>query len=129
MLPRHVEPGTSHHPAFTSPDVTLMPSRHCAVPGEKQLALDGSLVPDGTWLCGPPPPDVGTHQLSQAAPGCRAVSVPLPAAQGSAVTRAPLSPDGNLTIYRDMIGHVQCFRHSKRDVPKALDSAEMNVIA
>lgn len=86
VLPRHVEPGTSQRP-----DVMLMRSPHCAVPGEKQLALDGSLGRDGMWPCAPPPPDVGTHQLSQAAPGRRAASVRPPAAPSAAVTRAPLS--------------------------------------
>lgn len=45
------------------------------------------------------------------------------------MTRAPLSPYGNLTIYRYMIGHVQCFRYSDRDLSKALESTEMSVIA
>lgn len=76
------------------------------MPGEKQLALDGSQVRDGMWIRSPPPPDVGTDQLSPAAPGRRAASVPLLAAQGTAVTRTPLSLCGNLTVYRYMIGHV-----------------------
>lgn len=77
--------------------------------GEEQLALGGSLVPGGMWGCGSSPPAVGTSR--------------------DAATPGTLSLYGNLTIYGDGTGHKQCFRYNKRDLSKALESAEMSVIA